>query len=278
MASLLALLDRAKEAELLLWRHALPDRFLRLEVETSTGCNRRCPFCPVATAPRPDHRMPEDLFLSIVDQAAQMGFRGRFSPHFFGEPLLDPRLPHLLGETRRRLPRARIVVYTNGDALTPDLALNLLDAGTDLFVVTFEDRESAAFGRTRAALRPWTVRRRFLVRRFPRDVAAPYNRGGAVRIPGPPRRRRACFAAASTLVVDAWGRVRLCFNDYRGEVTWGDLAHERLEDVWHRPAYARLRQDLLRGEFTTATCRACAGLPPSTRPLGPRPGCSGATP
>ncbi len=266
MPPLLPLLDRAKEAELLLWRHVLPDRFVRLEVETSTRCNRRCAFCPVSIEPRPDHRMPEDLFLSIVDQAARMGFRGRFSPHFFGEPLLDPRLPHLVRESRRRLPGARVVIYTNGDALDPELARRLLEAGTSLFVVTFEDGESAAFQRTRETLPAWTLRRRFLVRRFARDVVEPYNRGGAVRLPG--RRRSACYAAASTLVVDAWGRVRLCFNDYRGEVLWGDLTVERLEDVWRKPAYVRLRHDLLRGEFTTATCRACAGLDPPSPPDG----------
>ncbi|MBN1335812.1 MAG: radical SAM protein [Deltaproteobacteria bacterium] len=270
MPALLPLLDRAKEAEILLWRTVLPDRFLRLEVETSTRCNRRCAFCPVATAPRPDHRMEEDLFFSILDQAAQMGFRGRFSPHFYGEPLLDPRLPRLVEETRRHLPGARVVIYTNGDLLTPDLARSLLDAGTRLFIVTFEEEESEAFRRTRAVLSPWTLKRRFLVRHFARDVLEPYNRGGAVRLPG--RRRSACFAAASTLVVDAWGRVRLCFNDYQGEVIWGDLTKERLADVWRKPEYVQLRHDLLHGVFTTATCRACAGLDAPPSPAEPTRG------
>jgi len=255
----LSLLDRVKDLELPLRRWILPDRFHRVEVETDSRCNRSCHYCPVAVAPRPVHKMSEELFTSIVDQLVEIGFHGRFSPHFFGEPLLDERLPDLVRIVKARLPRVQVVVYTNGDLLTPDRSRALLQAGVSLFIVTFEEGHSRAWKRTEPGLSR-RERRHFLVRDFDRDVKRPFNRGGLIRFPGRELHQKACIAPASTLVVDAWGKVRLCPNDYAGEVEWGDLAMHRLADIWARPDYHELRQALLRGEFTRPICRACVGL------------------
>ncbi len=254
-----AFLDRVKALELPLRRHLLPDRFHRIEVETDSRCNRSCYYCPVAVDRRPAHQMSEELFGRIVDQLAELRFRGRFSPHFFGEPLLDKRLPSLVSLVRRRVPHAQVVVYTNGDLLTPDRAQSLLEAGVGLFLVTFEEGPTKAWRQTEAVLTP-RERRRFVVRGFEEGVQSPFNRGGYIRFPGRELHQKACFAPASTLVVDAWGKVRLCPNDYYGEVEWGDLNHERLADVWSKPDFAALRRDLLAGRFEKPICRACVGL------------------
>lgn len=263
----LAGVERLKRLELPLRRYILPDRFMRVEVETSSRCNRACDYCPVAVRPREDHLLEPELYRHLVDQLAELRFAGRFSPHFFGEPLLDPRLPELLAYTRARLPRASLVVYTNGDALTPKKAQELLDAGVDLFLVTFEAGESKAFADTRRALDRWTLLRRFVVRHFQDDVPEPFNRGGTVLFPGRERHQPACLLPASALVVDAWGKVKLCANDYDGTVEWGDLHHERLMDVWHKPGFVKLRRELLEGRFEKPVCRVCVGLDAPTRPL-----------
>ena len=253
-------LDLVKRVEPPLRRWVLPDRFTRVEIETSSRCNRGCHFCPVSHTRRPDHRMPEALFRSIVDQLAELGFRGRFSPHFFGEPLLDPRLDSMMAYVRERLPRARIVVYTNGDALTPDRARSLLAAGVDRFVVTFEHaEESRAFAATRAALPRTTLWRRFMVRHWDADVTHRYNRGGTIRIGSRARPARACQAPAVALVVDAWGRVKLCANDYDGVGDLGDLNHQSVREVWESPEAVRTRRELLAGEFRRAICQVCSG-------------------
>lgn len=267
MTPLLAAIDAVKELEAPLRRWVWPDRFNRVEIETNSRCNRGCFYCPVAVAPRAGHEMPEELFFSILDQLAAMRFRGRLSPHFFGEPLLDPRLPRLMAEARRRLPGATIVVYTNGDALTPNKARDLLSAGVSLFIVTFEGGESEAFRKTRAALPWYTVRRRFLVRHFKQDVPAPFNRGGTVLFGDRELHMAVCHAPSSTLVIDAWGKVKLCPNDYVGDDDWGDLNTTPLRTVWKLPEFRRTRRELLRGEFSKEICRVCVGKERAKRPL-----------
>lgn len=260
-------LDSLKAVEVPLRRWVLPDRFHRVEIETNSRCNRGCHYCPVAVDPRPGHEMKEELFFSILDQLAAIGFRGRLSPHFFGEPLLDPRLPRLMAEAKRRLPKARIVLYSNGDALTPNKARALLDAGVSLFVVTFEAAESEAFRKTRASLPWWTFRRHFLVRNFQDDVKAPFNRGGTILFGAKELHMSSCHAPSSTLVVDAWGKLKLCPNDYYGVEDWGDLGTTRLTELWDMPSFRATRRELLRGEFKKDICRTCVGKVPVTRPL-----------
>jgi len=267
----LAAVDRVKPIERPLRRWVLPDLPRRVEVETSSRCNRHCFYCPVAEDPRADHRMEEELFRSIVDQLAELRFRGVFSPHFFGEPLLDPRLPALLAYVRERLPRVVLEIYTNGDALTPKKAQELLDVGVTLFLVTLEGEEPKALADTRAAIPRWTFRRRFLVRQFAEHVPAPYNRGGTVLFPGRETHLDACMHPAVALVVDAWGKVKLCANDYYGEADWGDLHERRLADVWADPAFKKLRYDLMDGRFEKPICRVCTGRTSPPRPLRSNP-------
>ncbi len=260
-------LDRVKTLEVPLRRYVAPDRFHRVEIETNSRCNRGCHYCPVAVDPRAGHEMPEALFFSLLDQLAEMGFRGRLSPHFFGEPLLDPRLPRLMAEAKKRLPHARIVIYTNGDALTPTKARALLDAGVSVFIVTFEHGESEAFQRTRKSLSWWTLRRRFLVRHFEADVKAPFNRGGSVLFGDKELHMSACHAPSSLLVIDAWGKLKLCPNDYYGREDWGDTNLTRLAELWDMPHFRATRKALLRGEFEKEICKTCVGTVQPLHPL-----------
>lgn len=266
----LNVLDRVKTVEAPLRRWVLPDRFHRVEVETSSRCNRACFYCPVAVAPRADHRMEEPLYETILDQLAAMHFRGRFSPHFYGEPLLDPRLPAWLARARARLPRASLVVYTNGDALTPRNAQALIDAGVDLVLLTLEAGEPKAWIDTQATLPPRALRR-FVVRHFDRDVRAPFNRGGSVLFPGREVHQADCIFPASTLIIDAWGKVKLCANDYFGVADWGDVHTDSIATIWARPEFRKLRRDLLFGRFEKEICKVCTGRLPAPSPLAVNP-------
>lgn len=72
------------------------DFFSIIEIETITECNRKCVYCPNYQYDRGKHLMSEKCYKKIIDELAGIGFRGRVSPHFYGEPLLDKRLPDLI--------------------------------------------------------------------------------------------------------------------------------------------------------------------------------------
>ena len=59
--------------------------------------------------------MPRELFEKIIDDLVAIDYSRTVSFHFYNEPLMDERLPELIGHARKRLPRCVFDLSTNGD-------------------------------------------------------------------------------------------------------------------------------------------------------------------
>jgi sulfatase maturation enzyme AslB (radical SAM superfamily) len=67
--------------------------FTMVEIEINSRCNRACPYCPNVITPRNASKFIfEHSFTQVFDRLAEAGFIGRLSYHFYGEPLLHPKL------------------------------------------------------------------------------------------------------------------------------------------------------------------------------------------
>src|SRR5438045_3190781 len=99
------------------YRYGVKSTFMfhNVELEVNSMCNRTCWYCPNSSAKRPLGYMDEPLFRKIIDELGEMDFDGTVSYHFYGEPLLDSRLPGLIEYTSRRVPHCRPGIYSNGD-------------------------------------------------------------------------------------------------------------------------------------------------------------------
>jgi radical SAM protein with 4Fe4S-binding SPASM domain len=229
-----------------------------VEIETRTICNRRCSYCPNSDHSRPDAEMPEPLFVSIIAQLSDLGFDGRMSFHFYNEPLLDDRLERFVAQACAALPEMRVVLYSNGDLLTRARFEALLAAGVETLWITNHGR-SAAHCRWRHELPP-DLRRHLRYQTKDNPEIFWTNRGGLLphvaHVDAP--LAVPCTALATSLVVDAHGHVVLCYEDYEGRVTLGNLQRQSIEEVWNSPRARTLRRRLLRGDRTcTAPCRGC---------------------
>ena len=73
-----------------LTRRPIPDFPRTIQIQTFTGCNADCIFCPYGETytTQPKGKMPIELFRRIVDEAAEHGVR-RISPYLMNEPLMD---------------------------------------------------------------------------------------------------------------------------------------------------------------------------------------------
>jgi len=97
-------------------------------LETSSGCNGLCIFCPYEEVKDslPKGRMEEEIFRKVVDEIAR--FRPKnLIPCFLNEPLLDPRLIERLQYIRSHAPATRINLTTNGSLLTKEKVAALVD-------------------------------------------------------------------------------------------------------------------------------------------------------
>ena len=117
-------------------RKPLPDVPEHVQIQTVSGCNANCNFCPNQKTEIEipyGNRMDWDLYRSIVDQCIDLGVK-RFSPYLMNESMIDPELPERVAYiTRhpRRKPFQFVKLVSHGGLLSERMAKGLLDAGID---------------------------------------------------------------------------------------------------------------------------------------------------
>lgn len=242
--------------------------FRCLEVETYSRCNLACPLCPVSRHRRPEERLDAEVFFRIVDELAEIGYRGTFSPHFYNEPFADDRLEDFVGYVARRLPRATIRIFTNTTLLTAQRFRSMAELGVDEYVVTIdEERIRRSYERLISELSPGE---REQIR--PRRIfgSALHNRGGLIEgLPNVHRPSR-CRLPEDYCVVNAHGDVVLCYNDYFARHAFGNVREAKLLDIWRAPEFAAARGRIASGDLDYDICRACE-VDPATAGVPERP-------
>lgn len=243
-------------------------------IETTTYCNRKCSYCPNSVFERGlrknEHLMAPALFRKIVDELADIGFKGRLYPHLFGEPLTDSRLISFMHYVHVRLPKARPIIFTNGDFLTPTLLDKLYAVGVRDFVITLHSTDDASL--TYGVDRVKQLKKHAkdqnkdisLQCQAHLDERQLFNRGGLVEVdqvvsPWPPRwltRPNYCYAD-SPVSINYRGDVVICCNDYLGQVVFGNLCDESLKDIWSKSEFVKIRRQLERGVYTLDICKKC---------------------
>ncbi len=134
-----------------LTRRPIPSFPRTLQIQTFTGCNADCIFCPYGATSdsQPKGRMPPDLFRRIIDEAARHRVR-RISPYLMNEPLMDRELFDKIRYINKAIPRCRVVVTSNGHFLTPPVADSILALGSGLheLYLSFQGIDRESYGST----------------------------------------------------------------------------------------------------------------------------------
>lgn len=240
--------------------------FTHVEMETFNRCNGGCGFCPVNRHmdTRKPLKMPEELFESIIGQLAALDYCGEVCLFSNNESLLDDRIEALTAQARQALPRARILLSTNGTVLTPERYRALIDNVDLLYVnnyctdfkLTPKNAEVVELARTRD---DWWTKTHVVVR-YERELMssrggqAPNRKGGAAVEHG-------CPHPANQLIIRPDGKVSLCCNDALGKMTLGDLSTHSIADVWWGDAFEAVREKILRGRDGVELCQRCDTLP-----------------
>jgi hypothetical protein len=125
-------LDEAKA----LFKHSVE----QVEIEVFSYCNRACWFCPNAVIDRrsANHFMPEELYLRIIGELAEISYDGVVTYSRYNEPLSDRVILTRIRQAREALPHATLMTYSNGDYLSRDYLDELRDAGLNaLHIMTY---------------------------------------------------------------------------------------------------------------------------------------------
>ena len=126
--------------------HFSGDFPLNLDIEPTNICNLRCPFCYRTIALEKNSEvfqkqgsMPLETFERIMKQIVKDGICmvPAIKLTHRGEPLLNKHLPEMI-RMAKEAGAVDVVINTNGTILTEELALQLLDAGLDKILFSFD--------------------------------------------------------------------------------------------------------------------------------------------
>jgi len=126
-----------------------------IQIQTVSGCNARCIFCPCGRTKQspPQGEMDWDLYRKIIDECTRHRMR-RISPYLMNEPLLDPRIGERIAyiSQRKRFP-TYTKVNTNASLLTEETARQILDSGLDILTCSVHGIVKEKYEKTMVGLR-----------------------------------------------------------------------------------------------------------------------------
>ncbi|MGZ6488327.1 MAG: radical SAM protein, partial [Pseudobdellovibrio sp.] len=111
---------------------------IAVEFEVTNKCNADCVMCPNSLMQRPHERMEMELFKKIADEfAAENLPLIKFVFAGIGEPTLDALLPEKIRYLKQKMPHIPVQVTTNASLLTDSRARELIAAGLDQVIISF---------------------------------------------------------------------------------------------------------------------------------------------
>jgi len=229
-------------------------------IETSSACNRRCSYCPNSKFDRGlienNRKLKIELFHKIIDELVELRWFGQIQSNFYNEPLLDERLPELMKYAKLKLPACSIVIYTNGDFLTIDLYKKLVECGVTDFVITEHQKQES--DNINKLLEFRKSKGDDNVNVLYRKLGKFHSRGGLIELSAEEKEPKHCLWDPHIFIVNYEGEAVLCCEDYFNTVKLGNVGHEKLTDIWNKPYYKQLRDNLKRGIFKHEICKKCA--------------------
>lgn len=128
----------------------------KVDIETSTQCNRLCAYCSNVVNDRRSKNifMDKAMYEHLIDQLAEVDYAGRLSYVGHNEPMMHmDDLVERMKYVRPRLPRARLTVFTNGDYLNPESLRMLEECGCDIINMTVHLSSAKTFDECEALKR-----------------------------------------------------------------------------------------------------------------------------
>ena len=111
----------------------------KVQVETKSGCNAKCLFCPSGkeNTSIPHGTMEWNLYKKIIDECVKHPVR-RISPYLSNEPLLDREIGKKIKYiTLNKKDSTYTKINTNASLLDEEMALSLFDSGLDKISISF---------------------------------------------------------------------------------------------------------------------------------------------
>ena len=244
-----------------------------VSIETINRCNGKCSFCSanVKDEARPFKLMDEKLFDKILSELGEINYSDIFTLFINNEPFLDKRMPDLLKEARRRLPNAKIVMLTNGSALTAEKLNAIADSVDKLLINNYNDSYELTESSKMICEHvnknieifkgiDVTIERRYTKETLSSRAGTSPNytqKQNVIHYP--------CIMPFTDLTVFPDGVVGICCNDAHEKTNFGNLNDQSITDILLDKKMTRLRNAVARDRSNYDFCKYCDFADAGTR-------------
>ena len=212
-------------------------QFLIFELGTKCNLKSEHPKCPINHRTKNVTALSNKKILELATSAyKELGFTGLIGFHFYNEPMIYwERMLHLMDSIRAEIPESRFILWTNGTILIDEPRFD----NFELVVVTnYLNKDRAVYEKY--------YRNKLLIQEPNFDDRLTY--GGA-------KDKSKCQRQFIEFIIDSYGEVILCCQDWHTEVKIGNVNYEELSELSDRKM--RISNPLM-----NVICQNCSGKIP----------------
>ena len=241
-----------------------------VEISESGMCNRKCSFCPRSDPnyPHKNEFISFDLHKKLCDELAEVSYSGLIIYSGFVEPMLDKNIYRLINYAKTKIPKSRVEMISNGDALNEKRLKKLYDSGLDRLQISLYDgeeqhRDFIKLGKKlNLKNNQYVLRARYLPEEQDFGITLS-NRGGMLEnadhkiLPRKEKLEKKCFYPSYKFFLDYNGDILMCSHDWGKKNIFGNLKKEKFLDIWLSKKSQFARNKLNNGDRSISPCNVC---------------------
>lgn len=268
-----------------------------IQIELVEGCPRLCKFCGLNGIREdkgfPFYYMSDRMVDRLIEQCVRFIPNRRYEFAMHGEPTLHPQINDIIARFRRALPKAQMMVTTNGFQWHTDTNMmkgvsQLFDAGLDFIMLDTYEPERDLLHHT-----AWYLNKHFGIEvvdfyRDDHDINPYYNRGrwkkpvlllmdDLAKMDGTSKLKKiwnhagnsgtvpalkrplekACVNPFREISVAFNGNVNICCMDFGHEMVIGNIGVHTLSQIWWGDRFEAVRAFLRNKHRYFTPCARC---------------------
>jgi len=182
--------------------------------------------------------MPLDLIVDIVIEARNMGFDQTVCLSHANEPLMDPRLPDIARLVKKIGRFRKVICFSNGELLTPDLAKELDGAFDAIHFALYYDAEKRE-QEIRALFK--TTKPVFV---DPVHIATHYSPKFDVEALAAEYIDNPCYEPQIRIIFNYKGELLFCCEEVASNFDLGSYPEKSIKELWFGEKYQSLVKTL----------------------------------
>lgn len=241
-----------------------------IEISESGTCNRKCSFCPRSDPDWKDIKefISNNLIDKLCDELSEFDYHGLIIISGFVEPLLDKNIYNIIRKFRKKLPKSKIEITTNGDVLNITRIKKLFESGLTSFYISVYDgpEDEKKFIKmcedSGIPKEKYKIRARYLPESKDFGITLA-NRGGMMEkaeysIPSLNEPlKKPCYYPSYNFFLDYNGDVLVCSHDWGKKQIVGDFNKQKLLDIWLGEKFIAARKKLSNADRSMSPCNKC---------------------